>query len=251
VFFVEPSIYFWGPPAAGVIALGLFGVLEIQRGRHVADLRHARAEVEALARIAERDRIARDLHDLLGHSLSIIALKSELAQRLLGKDPDRVRTELVEVQAVARQALAEVRTAVRGYRVGSGAGLRHELDNAARSLETAGVVPEIPAGPEAIAERFDAEHEGVLALALREATTNVIRHAGATKCRIEFVSEGELYGFDVQDDGRGSSGRLGFGLRGMRERVRSLGGRLECEVADGTLLRVRFRSTTGAEEVAS
>ena len=120
-----------------------------------------------------------------------------------------------------------------------------------RALATAGVTPDIRRGPEAIAEHFDAEHEGVLALALREATTNVIRHAGATTCRIEFVSGGDEYGVDVQDDGRGSSGRLGFGLRGMRDRVRSLGGRLDYEVADGTLLRVRFRIRAAAEEVAS
>jgi two-component system sensor histidine kinase DesK len=249
--YVQPLVYFWGPPAIGVLVVGALAVFETQRGRYTADLRLARAEVEALARIAERDRIARDLHDLLGHSLSIIALKSELAQRLLDKDLERVRTELVEVQDVARQALAEVRTAVRGYRVGSGAGLRHELDNAARSLETAGVKAEIACGPEAIAPHLDAEHEGVLALALREATTNVIRHAGATTCRIAFVSEGDTYGFDVQDDGRGSHGHLGFGLQGMRVRVQSLGGWLDYEASHGTLLRVRFRNGARVKEAVS
>ena len=239
-FSVQPLIYFWAPAGLGTIVVGLLGILEVRRTERTTALRLARAEVEALARIAERERIARDLHDLLGHSLSIVALKSELAQRLLTKDLDRARTELEEVRDVARTALSEVRTAVRGYRVGSGAGLRQELETATRALETAGVEPDIRTGPELIAERLDAEHEGVLALALREATTNVIRHADAKRCRIEFIDQGDAHGVEVHDDGRGSKGRFGFGLRGMRERVASLGGRLDVEATAGTLVRVRF-----------
>jgi two-component system sensor histidine kinase DesK len=225
-----------------VLVVGILGVLEVHRTQRVTALRLARAEVEALARIAERERIARDLHDLLGHSLSIVALKSELAQRLLTRDPDRARTELEEVRDVARTALSEVRTAVRGYRVSSGAGLRKELETATRSLETAGVEPDIRTGPELISQRLDAEHEGVLALSLREATTNVIRHADAKRCRIEFIDEGDAHGLEVHDDGRGSGGRFGFGLRGMRERVASLGGQLDVVADQGTLVRIRFFS---------
>jgi two-component system sensor histidine kinase DesK len=248
--FVEPVVYFWAPGALGVLVVGALGVLETQRSRYGASLRLARAEVEALARIAERDRIARDLHDLLGHSLSVVALKSELAQRLVDKDLERVRVELGDVRDVARQALTEVRTAVRGYKAGSGAGLRHELDNASRSLRAAEIEPDVDGGPEVIADRLDAEHEGVLALALREAVTNVLRHAGASRCRISFVAEGDHYGLDVHDDGRGFGGRFGYGLQSMRERVRSIGGTLDRIEAGGTLLRIRFGSVAAQEEAA-
>ena len=241
---VQPSPYFWVPAAAGAVVVGLVSHEQRRRSRANANLRMARAEVEALARIAERERIARDLHDLLGQSLSVVSLKAELASRLLDADPARAGKELTDIQQVARQSLSEVRTAVQGYRRGSGAGLRQELDNARRALEAAGVQLACEDELEPLAERLDAEHEAVVALALREGVTNVVRHAGATTCRVGFIVDDARFGVEIADDGRGAPDRLGNGLTGMRERVESLGGRFELEAgrgaARGTTIRLLF-----------
>jgi len=242
--FVQPSPYFWIPATAGAIVIGLVSYEQRRRAQHNHDLRMARAEVEALARIAERERIARDLHDLLGQSLSVVSLKAELAGRLLEGDPARAGRELADIQQVARQSLSEVRTAVTGYRRGSGAGLRMELDNARRALEAAGVELSCDDELEPLAQRLDAEHEAVVALALREGVTNVMRHAGATACRVGFIVDPKRFGVEIADNGRGSADRLGNGLTGMRERVESLGGRFELEAgrgsAKGTTIRLLF-----------
>lgn len=238
--FVQPLIYFWLPGICGVVVIGLLGVQHVARAAAIANLRLAREEIDALARIAERERIARDLHDLLGHSLSIIALKSELAHRLVADDPTRAKAELDDVQQVAREALAEVRVAVRGYRVGSGAGLRLEVDNAERALQAAGVTLVCETDPVVIAPLLDAAREGALALALREAITNVVRHARATRCEIAFFDDGHEYGVAINDDGRGGQGRPGHGITGMRTRVESLGGTFAHIEEHGTKLRLAF-----------
>ena len=236
-----PQPHFWGPALIGLVGLGLLGVDQRRRAQSHANLRLARAEVETLARIAERDRIGRELHDLLGQSLSVVALKAELASRLLGRDDARVSRELGDIHDVSRQALSEVRTAVRGYRAGSGAGLRRELSDARRAVTAVGVELEVEEeGFAELAEHMEAEQEAVLALALRECVTNVVRHSRAQSCWIRAVVEPDAYGVEVADDGRGITGPLGSGLEGMRERVRGLGGRLERSAGSGTTLRVLF-----------
>ena len=244
---LQPTIYFWGPAVFTTLMVGMLGVQQVVRQRQLTHLRLAREEVDALARIAERERIGRDLHDLLGHSLSVIALKAELAERLLEGDRARVRDELVDVQTVARHCLAKVRTAVRGYRVGSGAGLRQELDNAGRALAAAGVELHCDGGPELVAHRLDAAREGALALALREAVTNIVRHASARRCEVEFFDDGAEIGVTIVDDGRGAEGRVGAGLSGMRERVTTLGGRLELAAEAGTRIRLAFPRPQASE----
>lgn len=243
----NPTVYFIAPAVLGIVVLGPLGSHFAVRQLQTAELRMARAEVEALARIAERDRIAADLHDLLGHTLSVIALKSELVQALVRRDDERARAEAGDIQAVARKALSEVRTAVQGYRVGGAGGLRHELEGIERALEAGGIEFELVGEPEELAARLDAAHEGVLALAMREAVTNVIRHARATRCRITFLDEGGRYGLEVRDDGRGLSGSRGHGLRGMRHRVESLDGHMLLDSeGGGTRLRLSFASPAPA-----
>ena len=237
----NPTVFFVAPALLGIIVLGPLGTHFAVRQLQTAELRMARAEVEGLARIAERDRIAGDLHDLLGHTLSVIILKSELVQALAPKHPERARAEAGEIHDIARQALAEVRTAVQGYRVGGGGGLRHELDGIERALEAGGIALTLEGRPEALASHLDAAHEGVLALAIREAVTNVIRHARASRCWVSFLSEGGRYGVEVRDDGKGFSGSRGHGLRGMRSRVESLGGVMALGSGDGgTRLSLSF-----------
>jgi two-component system sensor histidine kinase DesK len=195
-------------------------------------LLRAQEETERMAKIAERERIGRDLHDLLGHTLSVIVLKSELASRLTATSPERAAEEIRDVERISREALAEVRAAVRGYR---STGFDSELRAARQALETAGLKVEA----EVDSPKLSPAQENVIALALREAVTNVLRHAEATFCRLSLRSNGAFCELEVADNGRGGVHREGSGLAGMRERVEALGGALECDGSRGTLLRIR------------
>lgn len=222
--------FFWIPALALVFVIGTATMHEFEVEQKNLELRQSREEVAELARIAERERIARDLHDLLGHTLSVVILKSELARKLAERDPVRAAAEIGEVEAVARQALTEVRAAVSAYRSRSFAG---ELDNARRVLSVAGVALEV----ETEGVVLPALHEGVLALSLREAVTNVLRHAHATSCRVALRADAGSVRLVVEDNGRGG-GAEGVGLRGMRERALVLGGSVERSVGPGTRLAV-------------
>ena len=186
-------------------------------------LEQAQGEVRALATTAERERIARDLHDLLGHTLTVVAVKAELAQRLCDRDVEAARREMQELAAIARGALTEVRTAVVGMK---GASLVSELARAEQALSAAGVRVQVRNR----AVGGDPRREAVITMALREAVTNVIRHAHATACTIEVdcAPDGELT-LSVSDDGRGGALVEGSGLSGMRTRLEAAGGSLRLE----------------------
>jgi two-component system sensor histidine kinase DesK len=192
-------------------------------GRTAKRLKESQAQVEQLIRIAERERIGRDLHDLLGHTLSVIALKAELAGKLLATSPERAAAEIRDVERVSRDALREVRGAVAGYR---SEGLPAELARARLALEAAGVRTEYITMPLTL----PAAAEAALALAVREAVTNLVRHAAATTCRITLERRGGVAILEVADDGRGGAREgagTGTGLLAMRERLSGLGGQLE------------------------
>lgn len=192
--------------------------------------RRARAAQAELALVAERERVARDVHDVLGHSLTALSVKAELAARLLDIDPERARAELASIQETARQALAEVRATVGGLRAGN---LAAELAAAPLVLSDAGVRTTVDG---AIAET-DPRHRTLLAWVLREAVTNVVRHADAGHVTIQLAPTGLV----VTDDGRGIEGPEGNGLRGMRERVTEAGGTLQLtDPSPGTRLEVRL-----------
>lgn len=188
----------------------------------------ARAE---LALVAERDRVARDVHDVLGHSLTVLSIKAELAGRLIDVDPARARSELESIQETARQALAEVRSTVGGLRA---ANLEAELAAARQVLADVDVETRQVG---TIADT-DPRHRALLAWVLRESVTNVVRHAGASAVSIELSGSGLV----VADDGTGFSsgpdGRDGNGLRGMRERVAAAGGTLQLTGSPGTRVEV-------------
>jgi two-component system, NarL family, sensor histidine kinase DesK len=203
-----------------------------ERNRMNRRLRKANEEIENLAKVAERERIARDLHDVLGHTLSVITLKSELAGKLLDRDPERARKEIGEVEEISRKALSDVRDAIRGYR---SQGLVAELANAKTTLETAGLAVQCDA---ATTVKLPAVQESVLSLAVREAVTNVVRHAQARTCRMRLEQQNGSCRLEIQDDGRGSSNGEGNGLRGMRERVEMLGGTLRRHTESGTTLTI-------------
>jgi two-component system sensor histidine kinase DesK len=215
-----------------------------ERNRMNRRLRKANEEIEHLAKVAERERIARDLHDVLGHTLSVITLKSELAGKLMERDPERARKEIGEVEQISRQALSDVRDAIRGYR---SKGLSAELALAKSTLETAGVTVQCDA---ATTVKLPAVQESVLSLAVREAVTNVVRHAQARTCRMRLEQQNGSCRLEIQDDGRGSSNGEGNGLRGMRERVEMLGGTLQRSTDSGTTLTITlpFKEVTPAGE---
>lgn len=195
------------------------------RRKHAA-LKLSHDEVRRLASLAERERIGRDLHDLLGHTLSLVALKSELAGKLVERDPQAAVRELAEVARVAREALGQVRSAVTGIRA---AGVASELASARLLLESDGVVFRYEVASLAI----PAEVETVLAMTLREAVTNIQRHARARNARARLRADGGEAVLSIEDDGRGGAIAPGNGLRGMRERLEALGGRLRVDSAPG------------------
>jgi two-component system, NarL family, sensor histidine kinase DesK len=214
------------------VLIGGGNVFFAERNRMNSQLRKANEEIEHLAKVAERERIARDLHDVLGHTLSVITLKSELAGKLVDRDPARAGKEIREVEEISRKALSEVRDAIRGYR---SQGLAAELALAKSTLETAGLSVQCDA---ATTMKLPAIQESVLSLAVREAVTNVVRHAQARSCRLRLEQQNGSCRLEIHDDGCGANGNEGNGLRGMRERVEMLGGTLQRESDSGTTLTI-------------
>jgi two-component system, NarL family, sensor histidine kinase DesK len=200
-------------------------------------LRMAHEEIEQLAAVAERERIARDLHDVLGHTLSLIVLKAELAGRLIERDPQRAAQEIADVEKTARTALSEVREAIGGYR---SQGLPAEMELARNTLQAAGVTLSC----ESPLPHLHAAEETVLCLAVREAVTNIVRHAQATHCSMRFTTSNDGYhSLLITDDGAHPKLQEGNGLRGMRERVQSVGGRLSITADPGVCLLIELPQT--------
>jgi two-component system, NarL family, sensor histidine kinase DesK len=235
------SPQFWVIALVFMAMVGGVNIHYSQVGRSNARLRLAEEEIAHLAKSNERERIARDLHDVLGHTLSLIILKSELAARLADRDPVRAAEEIREVESISRAALSQVRAAITGYRAGS---LASEIAQVAAALETAGVSVDTSIAP----VRLEATQEGVLALAVREAATNIIRHAGASHCTMILEVGDQECRLEVHDDGRGGSAHEGAGLAGMRERVEGLGGHLDRDGAQGTRLVIRIPLTTTVDQ---
>jgi two-component system sensor histidine kinase DesK len=224
----------WWYYMGSVVIAALIGAVTIQAAAKAAGdakLRLAQEEVERLAKLAERERIARDLHDVLGHTLSVVVLKSELAKKLLPRDPARAQEEIAEVERIARQGLADVREAITGYRT---SGLSAEIERVRATLTAAGIDAAVDARPVTLTP----EQETALSLALREAATNVIRHAAATRCQIRFYEQDGSVLLEIQDDGKGGDAVFGHGLTGMRERIQALGGVISKSGEHGTRLLI-------------
>jgi two-component system sensor histidine kinase DesK len=228
-----------GAIAATVLTIVSVGVLMATFGRIARANRELESTREELAQLAvsdERLRFARDMHDLLGHSLSVIALKSELAAKLVESDPRRAAAELEGIQSVTRAALADVRETVHGYRVlplsDAVSGARAALTAAGIDLQLTDTHPELPADVDA-----------VLAWAVREGTTNVIRHSGARSCAIRIRVDDSVAAVEIEDDGtsRAAPGRGGNGLVGLRERAQRVRGTVEAGVRPGGGFRLALK----------
>ncbi|WP_243405414.1 sensor histidine kinase [Solimicrobium silvestre] len=226
---------FWFPSLIVSISVGATNILQSNLKRSREQLLRTQEEVAHMATIAERERISRDLHDLLGHTLSLITLKAELAGKLLARDVQACQQEIKDIENSARHALSEVRSAVSGYRQ---VGFSHELNNARNCLSAANIQlsTQIQTLP------LTAATENVLALTLREAVTNIVRHANATHCEIKLELEMDFIVLQIQDNGVGVKNvaaiQQGNGLIGMHERVNATGGRLALKVNNGLALQL-------------
>ncbi|WP_345963540.1 sensor histidine kinase [Streptomyces sp. BRB040] len=210
----------------------------------VRQLRAAREELATRAVAEERLRFSRDLHDLLGHTLSVIVVKSEAARRLAPRDLDAALTQVTDIESVGRQALTEIREAVTGYREGS---LGTELDRARSVLDAADV--------EAVVRRtgppLPPQTEALLGWVVREAVTNVVRHSGASRCEIAVRGGADRVRLTVTDDGTGVAGPTrgpGTGLTGLTERLATAGGSLTAGAAPRGGFSVTAELPVRAEE---
>ncbi len=216
-----------------VRGLGLDMIGMARMGSAIRELHTTRRELARLQVEEERLRLARDLHDLLGQTLSMITLKSELARHLVKEEPDRCAQELSDIERVARQTLREVREAVAGYRQPL---LSSELEGARQLLSAAGIDAQI----EPLSEALPPETSAVLAWTVREGVTNVIRHSRARHCLIRLAQQnGRIWAEVINDGGKQERVesvpvRPGLGLAGLRERVSALGGRMEAGPLDAT-----------------
>ncbi len=245
IFHAVPGFFHisWPQTLISIFLMTVIGggnIFFAQQRRADRQLRAALEENLALAAVAERERIARDLHDVLGHTLSVIVLKSELASRLIARqeaaDHTRAATEIADVERIARTALAEVREAIGGYRA---RGLAAEIEAARRTLDAASVTLILDSDTTSAAHLSAAE-ETALSLALREAVTNIVRHSNATTCRLRFITEANHRRLVIEDNGQQPITHEGNGLRGMRARIESLGGQLSLHHDDGTRLQIEL-----------
>jgi two-component system sensor histidine kinase DesK len=227
------------------IAVFFANHFQVENSRKRVALKLSHDEVRRLAALAERERIGRDLHDLLGHTLSLIALKSELAGKLLVRDAAAAHREIDEVTRVAREALSQVRRAVTGIRA---AGLDAELASARQMLESDGVGFSHVLGD----VDLQTEQETVLAMIVREATTNIQRHARARQARVVLEVKSGCARLTIVDDGNGNPIVVGNGLRGMRERIEAIGGSLSIESERGrrTCIGVELPLASASGEAA-
>lgn len=220
-----------------MVTLAMYGFFAILRTNRA--LAEARSEVARLAAENERSRIARDLHDLLGHSLTTITVKAGLARRLADVDPARAAVEIREVEELTRSALGDVRAAVSGYRELSLAG---ELATGREALRSAAMEARLPGAVDVVAPQW----QELFGWVVREGLTNAIRHSGARSVTVEVGRDW----IEVRDDGRGGPvGTAGAGLAGLRERVEALGGTLVCGAAGGMSSgwRLRVQMPAGAD----
>jgi two-component system sensor histidine kinase DesK len=218
-----------------------------------AELAASRDRERRLAVVAERERIARDLHDLLGHTLTAVAVKADLAGRLIAADPARARAEIEDIHRTARAALADVRAAVTGMRSTS---LASELTTARGALTSAGIALTLH-GP---AQPLPPQVETALAFVLLEGVTNIVRHAMAQHCRVDFGHQAGAVTLTIQDSRETAEAALalarqvspvqpreGHGISGMRQRLSAVGGTLTlCITPEGSTLQARVPLPAGA-----
>jgi len=221
----------------GIVIVGtvsVFGRVERLKQRHAEEQQRDAQEIERLATSVERERIARDLHDILGHTLSSVILKSDLAQAQLAKQRyDEASVQLVELSDIARESLSQVRQSVSGYQHG---GLSLELRRLEQRLKDAGFHTVVTGTPPAI----DEQRETALVLAITELVTNIIRHSNGEQCLIHFDEGSDTYSIEVIDNGNCQAVNTGNGLSGVERRIEELGGSMAISINQGCKVDLRL-----------
>ncbi|MFI6482370.1 sensor histidine kinase [Nonomuraea sp. NPDC050663] len=225
----EIMAFGWGTLGAGAVLAVILHLHET-----IAELKATREKLALAAVAEERLRFSRDLHDLLGHTLSVMVVKAEAVRRLATRDPAATAAQAADIEQLGRDALTQVRAAVTGYR---GRGLAAELDSARHALADAGIDVTVTAP----AVRHAPELDALLGWAVREGVTNVVRHSGAKHCLIRLSSGEDGTVLEIHDDGSGAPAHpSGHGLRGLAERVEAAGGTLRTSGDHGFLLRIEL-----------
>ena len=236
--------YFLSYGSVLLLLVVVFGYLERKRQQNSHLQQQSQSEISQLAKMVERERIARDLHDIMGHSLSGIILKADLANALLAANqPENARLQLTELSQVAREALSQVRQTVSGYKH---KGLLAEVGALAQQLREQGIavtltgdIPQLPA-----------RHESALILMLTELCTNILRHSKADNCVIAFTVDASHWQVLVKDNGKATTLNFGNGLTGISERLAALQGELSYQLTDGCLVCLRLPKTDNAQAPA-
>ncbi|RBP49610.1 sensor histidine kinase [Arenicella xantha] len=223
-------------PLVAGFAIGVGCIYGASQDEQVEQLRRSRDHDTQMATLAERERIAQDLHDLLGQTLTMVALKSEVASKLIERDPARAKQEIEEIRHTSREALANVREAVANMNQTS---VAKELHRARSILTSAGVdlevVGELP--------KLDSHVDRTLGLAVREATTNIVRHARANKAQLVFEQNQQTFKLIIHDNGKGTITSEGSGLSGLRQRIDDLGGRTQIDTLAGVRISLTIPLT--------
>jgi two-component system sensor histidine kinase DesK len=234
----DKSSYFWVPAIFVSITLGLLNIQRTEVLKKNKALKQSQQETKQLAKIAERERISRDLHDLLGHSLSVITLRSELASKMIkkGLSLEKIQTEIKAVEELSRKTLALVRDAVKGYNIAT---IKGELLRVKVVTEAAKI--ELIASIEV--ESLSTNVESELALIIREAITNVIRHAETEKVWIILKQVSSHLTLTISDQGQITSKKEQSGMQNMRTRIDNLGGKMEVNNVPNTQLKFTLPMT--------
>ncbi|MFC3033608.1 sensor histidine kinase [Pseudoalteromonas fenneropenaei] len=229
-----PSYYYWGP--AFILSIGLFSFGMMEQRERIFRQKEAQSQqqLEQLAAIAERERIARDLHDMLGHSLSSIALKAELASKLMvAGQNQRAVNESVQVAELARALLSDVREAVTGLKR---KGLVAEIEQLQQLLQAQQVTVELDLQPVTL----NAKQETTLAMVVKEAGTNILRHSNASKVAIRLFSDGDKNHLQIADNGDDKQLTPGNGIQGIQARIAALNGACEVRYDQGVVVNVHI-----------
>ena len=233
-WYLKSHLYFYGPAIIFSWVVGGMNIFQHEMHIKRQELNLSKLEIQHLARTAERERIARDLHDLIGHTFSVLTLKAELAGKIINRDIEATRREILEMETISRDALKQIREVITGFRSND---LITELAHAKYILDSNGINFEYQFDSFEIADEINKE----IAIIMKELVTNVLKHADATKVEVSITQSDDHILFGFRDNGSGFNlpSNQGFGLKGIMERIENLYGSFSIESKAGTDISIR------------
>lgn len=226
--------FFYFPATVFSLLVSFVNIYQAELTKKNKLIKQSQDEIQQLARAAERERIARDLHDVMGHTFSMITVKAQLARKLLDSNSEQAKQELNELEAASRKALSEIRGVVSNYRKRD---LREEVTLAKKLLDAA----EIDAEVEVTEADLPDQINEALAYIIREGVNNIVKHSDCRSCAIQLRQDKSDIQLEIKDDGRVENYRDGNGLNGIKERVEQINGALQVMIKDGFTIRVNFK----------